>query len=476
MSARRAEARRKARWQSKGAPQQRVIRYERPSLYREQEDAIFHPARYVMVEASTKTGKTTGCASWLVEEAVRDGFDGWMGWWVAPIYKQAAIAYTRIKRWAGDWIESNDSKLEITLPNRARLVFRGGDNPDSLYGDDAHAAVIDEATRCKEGTWIAMRSQLSATGGRVRIIGNVKGSKNWAYKLGRAARGGALNMHYARLTCWHAVAAGIMTVQEVLEAQSQMPDWVFRELYLAEPSDDGSNPFGLGNIEACTVTDAPTVSRMLRSIPVVWGIDLAKSVDWTVAIALNAMGEVCRFERWQAPWRDSLPRIRRLVGSTPALIDSTGVGNPIVEFLQAPTLLTHANPSEVRAALEAASAFVAESKLEAQIAQALAEVSREAPNVVGYGFTQQSKQALMETLAIALQTRMVRFPKGGTGIHAEVLKDELDAFEFEHTRTGVRYSAPEGMHDDAVIALALAVYGYNTQYRARSAGAALITL
>ena len=476
MSARRAEARRKARWRSKGSPQTRVIAYERPPLYREQEDAIFHPARYVLIEASTKTGKTTGCASWLVEEGVRDGFDGWMGWWVAPIYKQAAIAYQRIKRWAGDWIASNDSKLELTLPNKAKLVFRGGDNPDSLYGDDAHAAVIDEASRCKEGTWIAMRSQLSATGGRVRLIGNVKGSKNWAYKLGRAARGGAANMHYARLTCWHAVAAGIMTVQEVLEAQGQMPEWVFRELYLAEPSDDGSNPFGLANIEACCVTDAAMLAAMRLSQPVVWGIDLAKSVDWTVAIALNALGHVCRFERWQTPWRDSLPRIRRLVGATPAVIDSTGVGNPIVEFLQSPTLLTQANPAEVRAALEAAAQWQANVQLEAQVVQALAEVTREVPNIVGFGFTQQSKQALMETLAIALQSRAIRFPKGGSGIHAEVLRDELDAFEFEHTRTGVRYSAPEGMHDDAVIALALAVHGYNTQFAARSAGARLLTL
>ena len=34
---------------------------------------------------------------------------------------------------------------------------------------------------------------------------------------------------------------------------------------------------------------------------------------------------------------------------------------------------------------------------------------------------------------------------------------ELEAFEYEYTRTGVRYTAPPGMHDDCVCALALAV-------------------
>jgi hypothetical protein len=38
-----------------------------------------------------------------------------------------------------------------------------------------------------------------------------------------------------------------------------------------------------------------------------------------------------------------------------------------------------------------------------------------------------------------------------------LIVQELEAFEYEYTRTGVRYSAPGGQHDDAVCALALAV-------------------
>jgi len=71
-------------------------------------------------------------------------------------------------------------------------------------------------------------------------------------------------------------------------------------------------------------------------------------------------------------------------------------------------------------------------------------------NVEGFKFTSQSKQQIMEGLAVAIQQRAVTYPDG-------VIVHELESYEYEYTRTGVRYSAPQGLHDDAVCALALAV-------------------
>jgi hypothetical protein len=56
----------------------------------------------------------------------------------------------------------------------------------------------------------------------------------------------------------------------------------------------------------------------------------------------------------------------------------------------------------------------------------------------------------MEGLAVAIQQRAISFPDG-------LLVSELEAFEYSYTRTGVLYSAPEGLTDDGVCALALAV-------------------
>ena len=40
-------------------------------MYPKQIDAIFTPARYSVIEASTKSGKTVGCIIWLFEQALQ---------------------------------------------------------------------------------------------------------------------------------------------------------------------------------------------------------------------------------------------------------------------------------------------------------------------------------------------------------------------------------------------------------------------
>ena len=183
------------------------INFTRPPLYPRQQDAIYAAERYSVIEASTKSGKTVGCMVWLTEQA-------WLGqrgheyWWVAPILEQARIVFRRLKRGlSAGTFSTNESDPSITLLNGAVLRFKGADNPDSLYGEDVHAAVIDEATRVKEDAWFAVRSTLTATRGKVRIIGNVKGRRNWAYRLARRAESGEPDMHYARITAYDATVS-----------------------------------------------------------------------------------------------------------------------------------------------------------------------------------------------------------------------------------------------------------------------------
>jgi hypothetical protein len=382
---------------------QTEVRYHRPWLYPAQQHAIFNEARYCIIEASTKAGKTVGCIVWLTEQAVR-GRAGQNFWWVAPIYGQAKIAFRRLKRYLPrGMFSANEGELTITLPNGAAIWFKGADNPDALFGEDVYAAVVDEATRCKEEAWHAVRSTLTATGGPVRIIGNVKGRRNWAYHLARKAEAGEAGMHYAKLTAWDAVAGGVLAAEEIQDAQRLLPAAVFAELYMAEPSDDGGNPFGIDAIRAIRM-DAQTPGPV-----VAWGLDLAKSQDWTVLFGLNAAGRECAFHRWQKPWRDTIRDVRRLVARVPCLVDSTGVGDPVLEELQADG----------------------------------------GQNFTGYKFTQPSKQQLMEGLAVAIQKQEI-------GVASPVTIAELEAFEYEYTRTGVRYSAPQGVHDDCVMGLGLA--------------------
>ena len=174
----------------------------------------------------------------MFEQALTTGRDGRHYWWIAPTYSQAKIAYSRMKRGLppGFW-RANDSELILRAPNGAVLDFKTAEKPDHLYGEDVWAVVMDEATRMREAAYTAVRSTITATRGPIRIIGNVKGSRNWAYRMAREAEAGEPDMHYAHITAADAVEAGVITAEEVEDARQHMAADAFRELYLAEPRD-----------------------------------------------------------------------------------------------------------------------------------------------------------------------------------------------------------------------------------------------
>lgn len=387
-----------------------------PTLYAKQHAAFFGPERIAITEATTKAGKSVGGLVWIQTEAINSDPGSWL--WVEPVYALAKVMFERVVRmWTrmdpekstGWWF--NRSDLYFELPNTSRVYFAGADRPDLIYGRDYMGAVIDEGTRCKDDVWPAVRSTTTSTRGKIRIITNVKGRKNWVYKLARRAEAGEQGMEYHKITAHDAVSAGVIEAAEIEDARRALPEAVFRELYLAEPSDDGGNPFGISAIESCTT---PALGP---GPAVAWGWDLAKSVDWTVGIALNRLGHVCEFHRFQRSWDDTEHEIVRLSGHANGLVDSTGVGDPIMERLARKTRLE------------------------------------------GIKYTSASKQQLMEGLAVALQNGEIQFPDGP-------IRHELEAFEYEYTRTGVRYSAPDGMHDDCVCALAQAVRAFVSMPRA----------
>lgn len=449
--------------------------YSRPPMYPKQLAAMFTTSRMSVIEASTKAGKTVSAIVWLAEMAMK-GTAGQNFWWVAPVFAQAKIAYMRMKRrLPPQMIKTNETEMTIhLLPNDVLISFKSGDHPDSLYGQDVYAAVIDEASRVKEEAWHAVRSTLTATRGPVRIIGNVRGRRNWAYKLARAAEKGDLpNASYHKITWRDAVAAKVLDEAEIDDARAVLPESVFKELYEAEPGDDEGNPFGISAIDACAVEYDP-------SRPVVcYGVDLARKHDYTVIIGLDQYGYVVEFQRFQKPWPDQIRIIREMVGMLPTLVDATGIGDVVVGLLQAP-VLRRPQPEESDYHLDESHAnytarmdrLMLGDPLPGDIAP-MAEMELEkafgGTNIEGYMFNGKSKQSLMEGLAVAIQHQNVHFPRyanpsaTSAGDREHVLKLELESYEYVYTRTGVRYAAPEGEFDDTVCSLALAVQCLQTR-------------
>ena len=376
-----------------------------PKLYPAQRAAIFHDARYVVIEASTKAGKTIGCIVWQAEKVLTIPGEHW---WVAPVQRQADIAFRRAHKMLRPLCQAHLTHRTLTFPNGAVWRFSGSEKPDNLYGEDVWSAVIDEASRCREDSIDAVRSTLTKTRAPMRLIGNVRGRTNRHYRMARAAEQGADDMHYAMLTCWDAVEGGVLDRAEIEDAKAVLPDHVFRELYECVPSDDGGNPFGLDVIDRqiqATLTD-------LR--PVCWGLDPAKKRDWLVLKALDKNGRWCQRHRWKRKdWEISCDLIADLVGGARVVVDATGLGDVVCDML-----------------------------------------ARRGVAVERYVFSNASKQALFESLEVELRAG-----------RAHVLSDAMgEYFTFEYVeRDGrVYYGAStqtvdgETPHDDEVCADALA--------------------
>lgn len=373
----------------------------RPELHEAQQQVVDEARRFNVLQCGRRFGKTTLGVDLEIDKAL----DGFPTGWFAPTYKILDDAWREAVSATHDIAEKVDKQeRRIELITGGVIEFWSLDTADPGRSRKYARIVIDEAgiVRDLKAAWQeAIRPTLTDYRGDAWFLGTPKG-RNFFHQLfvrGQEPKGDWKSWRFATVDNPH------ISEEEVESARNDLPDAAFRQEYLGEPADDGGNPFGEQAIRQCA-------GAMSTAQPVVWGWDLAKSQDYTVGVALDKDANVCRLERWQSPWQDTITRILRLTARTSALVDSTGVGDPVLEQLQR------------------ASRGVFE----------------------GFKFTAPSKQQLMEGVAVHLQQRRGTIPKDS------VLQRELETFEYEYTRTGVKYTAPAGLHDDAVCAFALAVY------------------
>ncbi len=355
-------------------------------------------ARFNVLECGRRFGKTHLGTQLAIDQSVDGGEVGWF----APTYRYLADPWRTIEKILGKIIVRTDRvEKRMDLATGGSIDFWSLDSVDAGRGRRYSRVIIDEASIVRDlgPAWQeTIRATLADRQGDAWMLGTPKG-RNFFHRCFERGQIGDLGWKSWRLPT---TSNPLIRPEEIAAAQSELPKQVFEQEFLGIPADDGGNPFGLKSIEHC-------IAPMSVAEPVAFGIDLAKSVDWTVVCGLDADGAVSILERWQGPWSETSRRIDEIVGDKPALIDSTGVGDPIVEGLQ-----------------------------------------KSRPRIEGFKFSQTSKQQLMEGLASAFQTERIRIPDGW-------LRVECETFEYTYTRTGVRYEAPSGLHDDGVCALALAL-------------------
>jgi len=313
----------------------------------------------------------------------------------------------------------NRSRNELTIPGLGEIWFRTGDNPSSLAGEGIKGAVVDEFSLLSEIVWTEyLEATLLDYGGWVAFGGVPKGN-NWAANLWRGAAGreGWLQLHATSYD------NPFIERSRIDEIKAHTPARFFDQEYMAEIVDDAGSVFR--NVRAC-VAESPV--EWNSGYHYVMGVDWAQSYDFTaLTVVERETGRVCEIDRFnQIGWEVQRGRLRELAQRwrvSEILAEENSIGGPNIEQLQSEGL-----------------------------------------PVKAFTTTSQSKQDVIVALQLA-------FERGEIGIpNDDVLINELQAFEATRLPSGRwRYEAPEGMHDDCVISLALAWEAAN-----RAAGAQIV--
>lgn len=384
------------------------------ALHPKQLEVYEHRSRFNVMECGRRFGKTLFGVNLLCESAI----DGFPVAWFAPTFKYLREPWEICKSTLAPITKTvNSQEKRIELITGGIVDFWSLEDAEAGRGKKYKRIVCDEGgiTRYLQSWWTeAGRPTLTDLKGDAWFLGTPKG-RQYFHKLFLRGQQGDPNWR-----SWRFGTADNPYIDrnEIEDARQEYESLglihIFNQEFLGIPADDGGNPFGADAITKCLI---PTLST---EPTVACGVDLAKHQDFTVVVGLDRNGDMSMLERWQMDWGQTTRRVVDLVRNKKVAIDATGVGDPIVE----------------------------------QIRRELG-VDADNDQVIGYTFTSSSKQQLMEGLASAIQRQQVGLYPGTR----DWLLNELSSFEYEVKPGGrVSYSAPDGLTDDGVCGLSLAVF------------------
>lgn len=406
------------------APNLATIKMPRPHPSQMQ---VFEHRGSTVLFAGRRWGKTQIAVYRLIREATE--IIG-LYWWVGLSWRAASLkrAWRLIKYYVGKMWQAmgvyddrkwaNKSDKEITLPNKSIIWFRTAKRPDSLAGEGVRGVVMDEFSLMPPEIWDEyIQATLIDYMGWVFMMGVPKG-KNWAWNLWNQAlsRFNWKQFHFTVYDNPHMTRT--VQRQEFLEdIKFNAPEYFWKQEYLAEVLDDGGTVFrGVLDIATVPLDLGPTPGMRY-----VAGLDWGKESDYTAIVIIEVETSrvvfVDRFNKisWHLQW-SFLETIHKHWKLSFILGEANSIGSVNVE-----------------------------------------EMMRRGLPIEGFDTTSKSKPRIIEALSAAIERAVIAIPKH------PVLVSELQAYTMERTSTGFRYSAPSGMHDDTVIAFALAYEAFLTR-------------
>jgi phage terminase large subunit-like protein len=389
-----------------------------PMLRPDQARIAKHPAKIKVWAAGRRVGKTILGGRLVMETLRQHGRAAW----IAPTYKNTRPLW----RWCVQ-VAAGEPRLTVSTSERTITTDRGGflgiysgDNIDSIRGEAFHLAVLDEAAMLGPDAWTdAIMPTLADYDGDALLISTPKGH-NWFWQewLKSQADG-------KRMMAWQSPTSDnpMPTIRKAAElARERVSSRTYEQEWLAEFVDDGGGVFRRVREAATAVLQ----DARMDGHQYIMGVDWGRTNDATVFTVIDAtLQEVCAVDRMtDTDYRLQVGRLRALTERfdvAQIVAEANSMGGPLIE-----QLLDEGLP------------------------------------VVAFTTSNASKGLIIDALALAFERGTLRIPDDAR------LLGELQAYESERLPGGmIRYSAPDGMHDDYVMSLALAWSGAataNTEY------------
>lgn len=400
-----------------------------------QQPVMESTARFKVMNCGRRFGKTVLACKILVQKSRSPKQ---MLWFVAPTYKIVKRGYAEILRQLPDGVLTHepppDSNFDagrsviLRFKNGTRMEFYSAERPEGMLGASVDYVVLDESATMPGRVFnqIVSPTLMDRKGGAL-LISTPRG-RNWFYQCWLKGQD-PLEKDWES---WTFTSNDNPTLPpgEAERMAASMPRMEADQEIYAKWLAAGSSVFFID--EKCIQLDPETgadaiilPNGMIEGYPpkgfVVLGIDLARTNDYTVLYGARMRDRRnCYYERMQAiTWPEQKRRVRRAVmrlkrdGAEHVMlvIDSTGLGDPVAEDLEA-----------------------------------------EGYDVVGLNFTTH-KTNMVRLLAKDLE-------EGEAFILHDGEMEEFRSYMMTMSPAGrMTYSAPEGQHDDVVSAKMLSHWG-----------------
>ena len=333
--------------------------------------------------------------------------------WFAPTYRMMLDTFREIAfvlQPISTRVNASDHRIE--LETGAVIDFWSLDSQDTSRGRKYARVILNEAAMVAglETAWnMVIRPTLADLSGDAFFLSTPRGMNFFRQLYTQGISGGS------EFNAWHFPTSANPYIKpiEIEAMRASMPDRAYRQEILAEFLEGGVL---FRNVREMA-TLAPQEPQAGREYIV--GVDWARSSDFTVfAVVDRAAQSLIALDRFTGiDYPTQLMRLEALsnrYNRANVIAETNAMGKPMTEFAS----------------------------------------GRNLP-ITEFNTTNESKQEIIDALIKAFEFREIKILKD------EILISELEAYEeIKRTQNGRPvYGAPEGLHDDTVMALAFAWYG-----------------